>query len=336
LSGRFDKNLTTMRVCQFRLTRFCLGRSSIESGSFSSAHLRAEKIRGLLALSWMALIPSAGTAPNLVRLQSNLSRIDFVVIAHQDDWQLFMGDVLTQGLRSGNRGVFVYLTAGDDGRDSAYWQTRERAALRSTRIAAGVTATEPLRCSIVQIREHPIRRCFLGNTESYFLRLPDGSRAGKGFARYGYRSLRKLRSNAGSEISAVDGSTTYKGWTDLMTTVGAVADLDSPALTVHTTDPNVARNPHDHFDHRMAGLLIADLRQQHPLSAMYYVGYALATRAANRSTVQTQEKTALLLAYDAEMMAVNKKWGAYQEHRAFYSECMQRTYVVRSPIPVIR
>jgi len=247
-----------------------------------------------------------------------------------------MGDVLTQGLRSGNRGVFIYLTAGDDGRDSVYWQTRERAALRSTRFAAGVSVTEPLVCSVVQIRDHSIRKCNLGNTESYFLRLPDGKRDGKGFARYGYQSLRKLRSNPSSEMRAIDASTTYRGWADLKATVGAITDLKSAIVTIHTSDPSIARNPHDHFDHRMAGLLVADLRKQHQLGAMYYVGYALATRAANRSAAQTQAKTVLLLAYDREMTAVNKNWGAYQEHRAFYSECMQRTYVVRSPVPVIR
>jgi hypothetical protein len=121
-----------------------------------------------------------------------------------------------------------------------------------------------------------------------------------------------------------------------MATVSAIIDLDSPAVTIHTSDPSIARNPHDHFDHRMAGLLVADLRKRHPMDAMYYAGYALATRAINRSTAQTQAKTALLLAYDREMTAVNRNWSAYQEHRAFYSECLQRTYVVRSPVPVIR
>jgi hypothetical protein len=86
----------------------------------------------------------------------------------------------------------------------------------------------------------------------------------------------------------------------------------------------------------MAGLLVADLRKQHQVRAMYYVGYALATRAANRSPVQTQAKTALLLAYDREMMSTNHNWSAFQEHRAFYSQCMQRTYVARSPVPGIR
>ena len=289
-------------------------------------------------LAWIVMVPKlAGTPGGGVRFLANSERqTDMVVVAHQDDWQLFMGDVLTQRLRSGNHGVFLYLTAGDDGRDSVYWQTRERAALQSTRIAAAVPVTATLACSAVEIRQHSIRKCTVGNTESYFLRLPDGKRNGNGFARYGYGSLRKLRANPSTEMSAIDASTNYRGWTDLMATISAIIDGDSTAVTIHTSDPSIARNPHDHFDHRIAGLLVADLRKQHRLGVMYYVGYALATRAANRSNDQTQAKTALLLAYDREMTAVNKKWSAYQEHRAFYSECLQRTYVVRSPVPAIR
>jgi LmbE family N-acetylglucosaminyl deacetylase len=283
------------------------------------------------------LVPGMDQTSAVVRLLPNQTApLDVVIVAHQDDWQLFMGDVLTQRLRSDNRGVFVYLTAGDDGRDSVYWQTRERAALQSTRIAAAIPVTASPKCSAVQVRDHSIRKCTVGKTDSYFLRLPDGKRNGEGFARYGYRSLRKLRAKPSSELSAIDGTTTYRGWTDLVTTVGAIIDPDSAAATIHTSDPSIVRNPHDHFDHRMAGLLVADLRKQHNLGAMYYLGYALATRAANRSNDQAQAKTALLLAYDREMTAVNRKWSAYEEHRAFYSECMQRTYVVRSPVPVIR
>jgi len=291
-----------------------------------------------IGLIWLVMAPTAAALSRDVRLLTNQSpRIDVVVVvAHQDDWQLFMGDVLTHRLRSGNHGVFLYITAGDDGRDSVYWQTRERAALQSTRVAAALPVTAAPACTAVEIRKHSIRKCTMGNTESYFFRLPDGKRDGKGFERSGYRSLRKLRANPSSEISAIDASASYRGWTDLMATVGAIIERDSGAVTVHTSDPSIVRNPHDHFDHRMAGLLIADLRKEQKLDAMYYVGYALALRAPNRSNDQTQAKTALLLAYDREMMAVNKKWGAYQEHRAFYSQCLHRTYVVRSPVPVIR
>jgi LmbE family N-acetylglucosaminyl deacetylase len=290
-----------------------------------------------MEFAWVALVPAINSGGPSVNLLSNSEhQTDIVVVAHQDDWQLFMGDALSERLRFGNHGVFVYLTAGDDGRDSTYWQSRERAALQSTRIAAGLPAGQSFACSTVDVREHPIKKCTLGITESYFLRLPDGKRNGKGFARYGYRSLRKLHASWKSDISAIDASTTYRGWNDLIATVGAIAQLDSPTVTIHTNDPNVARNPHDHFDHRMAGLLVAELRKEHPVLTMYYVGYALATRAANRSPVQTQAKTALLLAYDREMMSTNPKWSAFQEHRAFYSQCMQRTYVARSPVPGIR
>jgi hypothetical protein len=243
-----------------------------------------------------------------------------------------MGDVIAQRLHSGDRGVFVYLTAGDDGRDSVYWLTRERGALQSTRVAAGTRATDSINCSMVQIHAHSVRKCVLGGTDSYFFRLPDGRRNGKGFARYGYQSLRRLQAKRISEISAIDGSASYRGWDDLIATVGAIIDPDSAGVTMHTSDPSVARNPHDHFDHRMAGILVADLRKQNHADAMYYLGYALATRADNRSSDQTDAKTALFVAYDREMMAVNKKWSAYEEHRAFYTECMRRTYM-RSPGP---
>jgi L-ascorbate metabolism protein UlaG (beta-lactamase superfamily) len=97
-------------------------------------------------------------------------------------------------------------------------------------------------------------------------------------------------------------------------------------ITIHTTDPSVVLNPHDHFDHRMAGLLVADLRRKHKWNLVYYTGYALATRAANRSSDQMRVKTALFTAYDRVMTNVDVKWSAYRERPAFYSECMQRTY----------
>lgn len=326
-----NKKLTTKLVrCPFR---FAHGLSTVSK--LSSLHLVKLCVQGSHrrgAMTWIAGVLGIALAAAPIRSLSNQpEQIDVILVAHQDDWQLFMGDVVTQRLHTGKRGVFVYLTAGDDGRDSVYWQTRERGALQSTRVAAGIPSTDPISCSTVQIQAHSVRRCAVGNTESYFFRLPDGSRDGKGFAPYGYQSLRKLRTKRISEISAIDRSASYRGWADLMATVGEIVDRDSAGVTIHTSDPSIARNPHDHFDHRMAGLLVADLRKQNSLGAMYYLGYALATRAANRSADQTRAKTALFIAYDREMMAVNKKWSAYQEHRAFYTECMQRTYVRSYP-----
>jgi LmbE family N-acetylglucosaminyl deacetylase len=272
-------------------------------------------------------------APNTQKIRyvaNSVIQQDVFVVAHEDDWQLFMGDVAAKQLRAGDSVSFIYLTAGDDGRDSLYWRTRERAALLSTRVAIGRDASDSaeVRCSMTTVLDHAVRQCVVANTKSYFLRLPDGKRNGMGFASNDYQSLRKLRGKKILVVNAVDGSATYNGWEDLTSTIGNIVGSNSSDrdVVVHANDPSIAVNPHDHFDHRMTGLLVEDLRRTQPWKTQYYVGYAVATRAANRSTDEAREKTAIFLAYDKEMRRVNPKWSAYEEHPGFYSECMLRTY----------
>lgn len=283
------------------------------------------------ALLQLGTVSFAESQTSVRDTSNSTPRHDVVVVAHEDDWQLFMGDVVAKKIRAGNSVIFVYLTAGDDGRDSLYWQARERAALQSTRLAIGVDARDSgaVRCSTIDVLEHTVRKCVIAGTESYFLRLPDGKRDGAGFARHDYQSLRRLRGKKIATIDAVDGSAAYRGWQDLMATTSKLIGSSSATaeIAVHANDPSIVVNPHDHFDHRMAGLLVSDLRKGRRWNTQYYVGYALATRAANRSTDEAREKTAIFLAYDREMMRVNKAWSAYEEHPAFYSQCMLRTYV---------
>jgi len=295
---------------------------------------------GLLELALVGATGSQTDRPTFpksptraVRYTSNTVAFqrDVFVVAHQDDWQLFMGDVVAKQIRAGDSATFIYLTAGDDGRDSVYWRTRERAALQSTRIAIGRDAADSAaaRCSAIAVLEHVIQRCVIERTESYFLRLPDGKRNGAGFSRHDFQSLRKLRGKKIATITAIDGSTTYSGWEDLMATASKLIGSSSATRdnAIHASDPSIAANPHDHFDHRMAGLLVDDLRRKERwTNAQYYAGYALASRAANRSPDQARVKTAIFLAYDNEMKRVDKRWSAYNEHPAFYGECMLRTY----------
>jgi hypothetical protein len=187
----------------------------------------------------------------------------------------------------------------------------------------------------MSVGAHAIRRCLLGSSVSFFLRLPDGNRNGGGFARNRFQSLRKLRANRLIGMEAVDSSTRYTSWQDLTATVNAlvrmVADSsDVSEMVLHTTDPSVRVNPHDHYDHRIAGKLSEDLLRRHNWNGRYYIGYALATRAPNRTSVQRQEKLAVFTAYDREMMRVNSLWSAYRERPSFYALCMERTYARRA------
>jgi hypothetical protein len=285
-------------------------------------------LRVFVACGLLAGLAEAQVAgPRINYVSNSPNEMQVVLVAHEDDWQLFMGDKLVARLDPGNRVVFVYLTAGDNGRDSLYWHTRERAALKSTRVAVGSNAPDDAtNCRVVYALRHPIMRCDVGQTRSYFLRLPDGKRDGRGFPRNHYQSLRKLRAGRIMTLDALDGSTSYLGWSDLRKTVTALASEDSMSVVLHALDPSVARNPHDHFDHRMAGILADEVRRGRKWPTTYYVGYALATRAANRSADQTRVKTELFLAYDREMAAGNPAWSAYREHPRFYAQCMQRTY----------
>ena len=246
-----------------------------------------------------------------------------------------MGDVALKGIRRGNHAVFIYLTAGDDNRDSDYWRARERAALQSTRLAANAaTNSDTITCASTAVLTHDIRRCTIANTTSYFLRLPDGRRDGAGFEHNAFHSLRKLRAKKISAIMAVDSSGTYGDWNDIRATIEELVRRELPegnSVTLHVNDPNAVINPRDHSDHRMAGLLGAGLRKNPGWGMIYYVGYALAGRPDNRSRSQTREKTALFLVYDREMLIANRAWSSYAERPRFYSMCMLRTYARKVP-----
>ena len=293
----------------------------------------------LLGLALVAAQLSADgqeTDVHAVRLLSNTTPVDVIIVAHADDWQVFMSDAVVERIKSGHRPVFIYLTAGDDGRENAYWRQRETAALQSSLIAIGAASTLTSACDTARIRGHAIRRCTAGQATSYFLRLPDGNRDGTGFVRNQFASLRKLRSARIAGIRAVDSSARYSSWQDLAATLSALVrtladSASTPRITLHTTDPSVRVNPHDHYDHRVAGKLVESLLNANDWTGRYYVGYALATRAANRTPVQRQEKLSVFSAYDREMIRVNPMWSAYREHPAFYAACMQRTYARTAP-----
>ena len=285
--------------------------------------LRVVFLAASLCLSTKDLASSA------IRQQSN-EGVDVILVAHADDWQAFMGDAIVERVRSGRRPVFVYLTAGDDGRAATYWRQRERAALQSTRVALDLSGDVPTRCDSVSVNAHRIAHCRIGVSDSYFLRLPDGNRNGGGFARNGFESLRKLWRGGLHSINAVDSSARYRSWQDLNATVTMlvrmVADSAHARVMIHTTDPSIRINPHDHYDHRMAGKLTESLLNANGWQGRYYVGYALATRAPNRNEAQRREKTEVFSAYDREMMLIDPAWSAYREHPRFYADCMLRTY----------
>src|SRR5712692_478038 len=121
--------------------------------------------------------------------------VAFYIVAHQDDWQLFMTPNAYRDMcRPDTKVVFIYTTTGEAGKGTSYWQAREKGALQSIRFALD-TPDSPPQDFVEGERDacgHPLYYCVYKNSVSYFLRLPDGRLSGKGSEIYRYESLTKL------------------------------------------------------------------------------------------------------------------------------------------------
>ena len=132
----------------------------------------------------------------------------------------------------------------------------------------------------VTINGRSIRTVSYRCTVAYFLRLPDGNGDGGGFPGTGSVSLSKLFDGRISTLRAVNGSTTYRGWSDLVNTVAAIVSREasgSPNVWLNVNDPNSSFNPGDHADHTATGSLAAAVQPLRPcVNVAYHVGYATA------------------------------------------------------------
>jgi hypothetical protein len=227
--------------------------------------------------------------------------VAFYFAAHEDDWQLFMNPNAYHDVqRDSTKVVFVYLTAGDAGaglgnagRSQPYYLARENGAKLSVRFMADAQDGPAIPVdSVASISGHAIKRWLYRDTVSYFLRLPDGNPEGTGYPTTGLQSLKRLHEGAISAMTAIDSSTTYRGWADLRDTLRRLIDQERGTATnvwVNIPDTDMARNVGDHADHQhMAqGVLeaIADLPW---INKALYLNYVTAEMDVNMSTADRE------------------------------------------------
>jgi LmbE family N-acetylglucosaminyl deacetylase len=269
--------------------------------------------------------------------------LEAFVVAHPDDWQLFMGDVAVRAVRSGAPVVFMVLTAGDAGRPVNYWGARERGAIASMLVARGempsdsaarfTASVRPAMCAAASVSGQRVHRCALGNTVSYFLRLPDGNLDATGFAATGRIGLTQLERGTTPSLGGLDGGARVGSWATLAALVGDVLQLEAtrarvPALAVrvHAQDPDSVRNPDDHADHRAAARLMATVATDRTWGLTQYADYSVSTRPVNLSADAFAAKAAVFLAYDRTRILADSALSAYAESPRDYSAWLSRTY----------
>ena len=226
-------------------------------------------------------------------------KVSFYFAAHEDDWQLFMNPSAFQDvLKDAAKTVFVHVTAGDaglgtgdGGRKRPYYLARENGAEDAIRFMAD-TDHEPARRvdSHVVLNNHRIFRIAYRNTVSYFLRVPDGNIKGEGFADTGFQSLKRLHDGAVRTMVAVDGTTVYHGWDDVVRTVRAIVDAErgrAPRVQINIAETDPAINPDDHADHLMVARAALDaVSDLSCVRRVSYVDYASAKLPENLDAQQ--------------------------------------------------
>ena len=222
--------------------------------------------------------------------------VSFYFSAHQDDWQLFMNPSAFRNVLDGNtKCVFIHMTAGDaglgtssGGRKHPLYLAREHGAESAIRFMADSDDRPPVEkvASAMKFNDHPIYRVSYRDTVAYFLRVPDGSPAGTGYADTGYQSLKRLADGQIDTLSAIDGTTSYRGWKDLVATLRAIIDFErgpAPSVQLNVPEPDSTINPNDHADHFMTAKAALDATEglTGARRLLYYVGYASAEHPEN-------------------------------------------------------
>ena len=299
-----------------------------------------------LVVALAVVFAGVSMRPVVADAQPLRPRLQVFVVAHADDWQLFMGDVVVEALRRGDPVLAVLTNAGDAARGNEFWRTREVAALASVRAAealAGVPATTPLcnsmhvpghewpaaRASLVAAATHRVRGCRTPRMTTVFLRLPDGKPSGAGYAEHRFASMKRLADSTIGRLDALDSSTSYRGIDDLGATVTAIIrEHQRLGLTmhIHTSDPDVLANPIDHSDHRVTGQLAIEAARALRVPVTLYSGYSNVRRADNLPPEAAAWKSYCFVAYDRAMMTTHGSWSAYAENAWAHAQYLSRTY----------
>lgn len=284
------------------------------------------------------LLPSAGViagdlgkvSPVAAQPGKVSSKVSFYFAAHEDDWQLFMNpNAFKDVMGDAHKTVFIHTTAGDaglgagsNGRDHPYYLARENGALQAIRFMVDADKS-PIKDTAgpVKFNGHSIYRVRYGNAVSYFLRLPDGG-SGAGFEGTGFQSLKRFANGDIDAMFAVDGSTSYWGWKDLVSTVQHIISFErgTAALAqINVADLDTANNPHDHADHLATARLALDaVKDMSCISRDYYVDYASAKLAPNL-TAQDRDMKSAVFAVTLDGIIDLDHRTAWHHYDGFYS-----------------
>lgn len=232
----------------------------------------------------------------------HFSKISFYIVAHADDWQLFMQPNAHKDLISEHtKVIFIVTTAGEAGFDENYWTSREEGSKSSIRFCLAPSATITETSGIRKFNDHDINYWSANNATFYFLRLPDGGLNGHGFSNYDNQSLGKLERGETDNLRAVEKSTTYHTWSDFYETLQTIILFESkeiPQISIHYLNPDTVANPGDHADHVATGRAVQKMPVVSTFKQFLYLGYRVGNVPGDIEKSELFWKVGMFAAYE--------------------------------------
>src|SRR3954454_18953043 len=89
--------------------------------------------------------------------RESYAEVSFYIVAHADDWQLFMQPNAYKGLvDADHKVVFIVTTAGDAGNEERYWRAREEGCKSSIRFCLAPLSDISESGGTREFNNHPI------------------------------------------------------------------------------------------------------------------------------------------------------------------------------------
>lgn len=204
--------------------------------------------------------------------------IIFYIVAHADDWQLFMNPVTFNDLINPDiKVVFIVTTAGDAGKGEKFWRAREEGMKSSIVYCLAPHQSLQYAEGYKVLDQWLIYYWSLNNTISYFLRLPDGGISAEGFKENCYSNLQKLEDGTITSLSSLDSKINLSNWIgfgELLNTIISLESVPSKGnIVIKLLDPDERINPLDHADHKSTGRAILEMKNLPVCTIVLFKGY---------------------------------------------------------------
>jgi len=241
------------------------------------------------------------------QLRVSAQRVAVYIVAHPDDWQLFMGSQAYNDMQDTNsKVVFIYTTSGDATfrgnllPNLSFAQAREKGILNSIRFCSDVKSRVDSTCRTkpVIMHDRDVLHYRYKNVENYFLRLPDGCFS----AGYHGQSLEYLYKGKINSISAIDSTATYDGWQDVVDMLKYIIHKETDSadeIVLHIQEPEEQLNPGDHPDHRFTGVAaLGAVDSMGNIKIYMHVGYDVNKRPVNLKPEEIAVKAGIFAVAD--------------------------------------